>query len=120
MVESRCAERASWQGVGGSLGVKRGKGLKGQPLTAARLREQLGWLGGAPFKLGGLVNEVQGAVMLPQRELNRLRLAARPVAEKLRMLDALRERAVSLRRAAARPASHPRLTRSLPPTAAGR
>ena len=44
-----------------------------QPLTTERLREQLGRLGGTPFKLGELRNELAGAVMLPVSELNRLR-----------------------------------------------
>jgi putative protease len=44
-----------------------------QPLTTERLREQLGRLGGTPFKLGELENHVSGEVMLPVSELNRLR-----------------------------------------------
>ncbi len=44
-----------------------------QPLTSGRLREQLGRLGGTPFKLGALTNELAGEVMLPVSELNRLR-----------------------------------------------
>ncbi len=44
-----------------------------QPLTTERLREQLGRLGGTPFKLGELKNHLAGAVMLPVSELNRLR-----------------------------------------------
>lgn len=44
-----------------------------QPLTTGRLREQLGRLGGTPFKLGELKNELAGEVMLPVSELNRLR-----------------------------------------------
>jgi putative protease len=44
-----------------------------QPLTTARLREQLGRLGGTPFSLGELQNELPGDVMLPVSELNRLR-----------------------------------------------
>jgi len=44
-----------------------------QPLTTERLREQLGRLGGTPFKLGELKNELAGEVMLPVSELNRLR-----------------------------------------------
>ena len=44
-----------------------------QPLTSERLRDQLGRLGGTPFKLGGLKNELTGEVMLPVSELNRLR-----------------------------------------------
>ena len=44
-----------------------------QPLTTERLREQLGRLGGTPFKLGELVDQLEGDVMLPVSELNRLR-----------------------------------------------
>jgi putative protease len=44
-----------------------------QPLTEERLREHLGRLGGTPFRLGNLRNELEGSVMLPVSELNRLR-----------------------------------------------
>ncbi len=44
-----------------------------QPLTEARLREQLGRLGGTPFRLGVVRSLLEGAVMLPLSELNRLR-----------------------------------------------
>jgi len=44
-----------------------------QPLTTERLRDQLGRLGGTPFSLGELINHLEGAVMLPVSELNRLR-----------------------------------------------
>ncbi len=44
-----------------------------QPLTPERLREQLGRLGGTPFQLGELVSKIEGEVMLPMSELNRLR-----------------------------------------------
>ena len=44
-----------------------------QPLTDDRLREQLGRLGGTPFKLGKLTNRMEGEVILPMSELNRLR-----------------------------------------------
>jgi putative protease len=44
-----------------------------QPLTLERLREQVGRLGGTPFKLGELKNELEGEVLLPVSELNRLR-----------------------------------------------
>jgi putative protease len=43
------------------------------PLTEGKLREQLGRLGGTPFKLGELKNFLSGEVMLPVSELNRLR-----------------------------------------------
>ena len=55
-----------------------------RPLTTERLRDQLGRLGGTPFHLGDLDNRLEGAVMLPTSELNRLR---REAAAKL---DALR------------------------------
>ena len=57
-----------------------------RPLTADRLREQLGRLGGTPFCLSGFASFVDGDVMLPISELNRLRRAI--VAE----LEALRAR----------------------------
>jgi putative protease len=44
-----------------------------QALATERLREQLGRLGGTPFKLGELVNELDGALHLPVSELNQLR-----------------------------------------------
>jgi len=44
-----------------------------QPLTTERLREQLGRLGGTPFKLGELKNQLEADVVLPISELNRLR-----------------------------------------------
>ena len=47
-----------------------------QPLTTARLREQLGRLGGTAFCLGELSNLLEGEVMLPVSELNRLRREA--------------------------------------------
>ncbi|MBC8009839.1 MAG: U32 family peptidase, partial [Burkholderiales bacterium] len=55
-----------------------------RPLTTERLRDQLGRLGGTPFHLDALENRLEGAVMLPTSELNRLR---RDAAAKL---DALR------------------------------
>lgn len=55
-----------------------------QPLSDERLREQLGRLGGTPFRLETLTNRLVGDVMLPMSELNRLR---RDVAAQL---DALR------------------------------
>lgn len=57
-----------------------------QPLTAERLREALGRLGGTPFRLGGLENRLEGAVIVPVSELNRLR------REVVAALDALRAR----------------------------
>jgi U32 family peptidase len=44
-----------------------------QPLTSERLREQLGRLGNTPFTLGELDNQLQGELLLPVSELNRLR-----------------------------------------------
>jgi putative protease len=44
-----------------------------QPLLVERLRDQLGRLGGTPFKLDSLENRLEGAVLLPLSELNRLR-----------------------------------------------
>jgi len=47
-----------------------------QPLTAERLREQLGRLGGTPLRLGELRSFLEGPVLLPVSELNRLRREA--------------------------------------------
>ena len=55
-----------------------------RPLTSGRLTEQLGRLGGTPFRLGGLSNALEGALMLPVSELNRLRRAAVERLEALR------------------------------------
>ncbi|PTY08215.1 peptidase U32 [Opitutaceae bacterium EW11] len=46
---------------------------KTQPLTPDRLREQLGRLGGTPFRLGNLEYSLEGNAILPLSELNRLR-----------------------------------------------
>jgi putative protease len=55
-----------------------------QPLTTERLREQLGRLGATPFKLGKFKNLLEGEVMLPVSELNRLRRDAVKELERLR------------------------------------
>ncbi|HEY0863358.1 MAG TPA: DUF3656 domain-containing protein [Lacunisphaera sp.] len=44
-----------------------------QPLTTERLTDQLGRLGGTPFRLGTLQNHLEGEVILPVKELNELR-----------------------------------------------
>ena len=44
-----------------------------QPLNPERLRTQLGRLGGTSFRLADVISFLQGAVMLPVSELNRLR-----------------------------------------------
>ena len=51
-----------------------------RPLTTETLRDQLGRLGGTGFALGHLDNNLEGEVILPLSELNRLR---REVIEKL-------------------------------------
>ena len=56
------------------------------PLTAEKLREQLGRLGGTPFKLGELKNFLAGDVLVPVSELNRLRREFVGELEKLRAL----------------------------------
>ena len=55
-----------------------------QPLTQQRLEEQLGRLGGTPFQLGVLNAHLEGAVMLPMSELNRLRRDAANELDRLR------------------------------------
>jgi len=54
-----------------------------QPLTTERLCDQLGRLGGTPFSLGELQNHLEGAVILPVSELNRLRREAIAALEHL-------------------------------------
>lgn len=44
-----------------------------QPLTEERLREQLGRLGGTPFRLGAFRNSLPPGLILPVKELNRVR-----------------------------------------------
>ncbi|MFZ4640763.1 MAG: peptidase U32 family protein [Nodosilinea sp.] len=53
-----------------------------QPLTAERLRQQLGRLGNSPFRLGTLENRLIGSVMLPVSELNQMR---RSLVEQIQM-----------------------------------
>jgi putative protease len=55
-----------------------------QPLTPERLRDQLGRLGGTPFKLGHLTSALEGDVILPVSELNRLRREAVAALEEQR------------------------------------
>jgi putative protease len=56
-----------------------------RPLTTGLLREQLGRLGGTPFKLGDLKNHLSGDVLLPVSELNRLRREVVAELERLRV-----------------------------------
>ncbi len=60
-----------------------------QPLTSDRLCEQLGRLGNTPFRLGSLTHHLNGSVLLPIRELNRLR---REMVEQLLHLRAQPQR----------------------------
>jgi U32 family peptidase len=55
-----------------------------QPLTPERLRDQLGRLGGTPFKLGELKSFLEGEVIVPLSELNRVRREVVAGLEKLR------------------------------------
>jgi U32 family peptidase len=55
-----------------------------RPLTIARLRDQLGRLGGTPFRLCELTSQLEGEVILPLSELNRVRRDAVAGLEKLR------------------------------------
>ena len=57
-----------------------------RPLTPETLRESLGRLGGSPFRLGGIVSRLEGEVILPVSELNRLR------RELVAQLESLRAR----------------------------
>ncbi len=79
-----------------------------QPLTTERLTEQLGRLGGTPFKIGELCNHLEGAVIAPVSELNRLR---REVTAELDRQRALPKRwtlneAPKVGRASCPPGSH--------------
>ncbi len=55
-----------------------------QPLTTERLRQQLGRLGGTPFRLETLDNRLDSGLVLPLSELNRLRREAVRQLEELR------------------------------------
>jgi len=55
-----------------------------QPLTAERLRESLGRLGGTPFRLGALQSRLEGDLILPVSELNRMRREAAAELEAVR------------------------------------
>jgi putative protease len=55
-----------------------------QPLTPDRLEAQLGRLGGTPFRLGRLDCHFEGRLIVPVRELNRLRREAATALENLR------------------------------------
>lgn len=59
------------------------------PLTPEKLRDQLGRLGGTPFQLDELTSHLEGAVILPVSELNRLR---REIAVQLESLRAAPKR----------------------------
>jgi len=54
------------------------------PLTTEKLREQLGRLGGTIFQLGELQNLLEGDVILPASELNRMRRDLVAAMEQLR------------------------------------
>ena len=74
-------------GVGHAVTVASAMSLEAsrtQPLTPARLREQLGRLGGTPFRLDQFASSVMGEVMLPISELNRLRRVVVAELEELR------------------------------------
>jgi U32 family peptidase len=57
-----------------------------RPLSTEILREQLGRLGGTPFQLANLANHLEGPVILPVSELNRLRREAVAALEERRAL----------------------------------
>jgi len=56
------------------------------PLSTEKLREQLGRLGGTPFRLGTLENHLAGEVLVPVSELNRLRRETVAELDRLRAL----------------------------------
>ncbi|MBN3961582.1 U32 family peptidase [Nostoc sp. NMS8] len=55
-----------------------------KPLDTDRLQEQFGRLGNTPFCLGTLTNRLNGAIMLPVSELNRMRREIVAQLEELR------------------------------------
>ncbi len=55
-----------------------------QPLSTERLKDQLGRLGGTPFQLGSLTNRLEGEVIIPVSQLNRIRRDAVAQLEALR------------------------------------
>ena len=55
-----------------------------QPLTVEKLRAQFGRLGGTPFQLGELHSHLEGSVIAPVSELNRIRREAVAALEQLR------------------------------------
>ncbi len=55
-----------------------------KPLTTEKLKEQLGRLGHTPFRLDSLTNDLDGHVMIPVSELNRLRREIAAQLEDLR------------------------------------
>jgi len=57
-----------------------------QPLTPDRLRDQFGRLGGTPFELGELHCALEGAVIAPVSELNRMRRELVAELERLRAI----------------------------------
>jgi putative protease len=56
-----------------------------QPLTRQRLREQFGRLGGTPFRLAELKTLLEGDLIVPVSELNRLRREVVAELERLRL-----------------------------------
>jgi putative protease len=56
------------------------------PLSTEKLREQFGRLGGTPYRLGDLKNQLAGEVMVPVSELNRLRREVVTELDRLRSL----------------------------------
>ena len=95
-----------------------------QPLTTERLIDQLGRLGGTPFKLGSLQNQLEGKVILPVSELNELRrrvvtdLEAQRATPKRWQLFPHPAGAVALNRPAAPPSAQGPLGATVPTIAA--
>ncbi len=83
-----------------------------QPLTDESLREQLGRLGGTPFQSGRLENRLEGRVILPKSELNRLRRELVSQIEQLRAATrrwTFLEKQTSFPAASNEPAGEPRM-----------
>jgi U32 family peptidase len=81
------------------------------PLTRELLEQQIGRLGGTPFRLGKLESQLEGDVILPVSELNRVR---RDAIERLDRLRAEPRRWTLRQRAAGCQPEAPRQAGSLP------
>jgi putative protease len=82
------------------------------PLNQERLRDQLGRLGGTPFELGDLTSFLEGEIILPLSELNRIRRDAVTALQELRAQPKRWEVGTALRRRPRNPTHSPKLSPS--------